>query len=191
MSDGGSSGLSGTFELIGQGAKKGAQGLVQGAGNVVSTAVGQVAGTGGVGANPNISGSFDLQPGSGQGVDLFSPDAQKPGNTAKQMFGNTKPLTQAGQTAVSNDRVYTPDELEKIQSIESELRSMHKQVNDIEAEMEKARREREDKYQERLQNNAQSTQGQQMGDLQQQGGKIDQNAYKAARGTELAKGDQG
>lgn len=191
MSDGGSSGLSGTFEFIGQGAKQGAQNLVQGAGSMVSSAAKQVAGSGGVGAGPNMSGSFDLKAGTGGSVDLFSPDAQKPGNTAKQMFGNTKPLTQAGQSAVTNDRVYTPEELEKIQKIEAELKSMHAQNNDIQGQMDEVRRKREEAYQAKLQDDAQRAQSTQMGDLQQQGGKVDQNVFNAARATEHAKGDLG
>ena len=191
MSDGGSSGLSGTFELVGQAAKSGAGNLVKGGGTLVNSAVKQVAGSGGVGASPNMSGSFDLNPGTGGG-DLFAPDVQKPANNAKQMFGNAKPLTQTGQQAVSDDRVYTTEELQKIQSIESELRSMHKQHNDVETDMEKVRREREEKYQQRLQDDAQKAQQKQMADLQSgQNPQEDLTKFKAARGTELAKGDQG
>lgn len=183
MSDGGSSGLSGTFELIGQGAQKGAQG----AGNLINSAAKQVAGTGGVGSTPNISGSFDLKGGG----DLFSPDVKPPTNNAKQMFGNTTPLTQAGKSAVSEDRVYTQDELEKIQQIEAELKSMHAQNNDIQGQMDEVRRKREEAYQAKLQDDAQRAQSTQMGDLQQQGGKVDQNVFNAARATEHAKGDLG
>lgn len=191
MSDGGSSGLSGTFELIGQAAQQGTQKVAQGVGGVVGSAVKQVAGTGGVGGSPNMSGSFDLKPGAPQPVDLFSPDAKKPGSNAQQLFGNSKPLTQAGQSAFTSDRVYTPEEAEKIQAIETELKTMHAKNNNIEADMEKARREREEKYRQRLQDDAQKSQAKQMENLQGQPGQQDQNVFQAQRGTELAKGNQG
>lgn len=188
MSDGGSSGLSGTFELVGQ-ATQGVQKVAQGVGALGTTAVKQVTGTGGA-PSPNMSGSFDLKPGVGGG-DLFSPDVQQPGNNAQQMFGNTKPLTQAGQKAVSEDRVYTQEELEKIQAIEAELKSMHRQNNDIEADIEKARREREEKYQQRMQEQSEKVQAKQMEDMQQGGQGQNVATFQAQRGTELAKGNQG
>ncbi len=192
MSDGGSSGLSGTFELIGQGAKKGAQNLAGGVGNFAGSAAKQVTGTGGV-ASGNMSGSFDLKGGAPQSVDLFAPDAKKPAQNPQQVFGNMKPLTETGQKVLGGDRQYTQEELEKIQSIESELRSMHKQINNIEADMEKVRREREETYQKRVEDDAMRNQQKQMTNLQQQeqNGQVDQNVFKAARTAELAKGDVG
>ena len=190
MSDGGASGLSGTFELVGQAAQQGTQKVAQGVGSAVTSAVKQVTGTGGV-SSPNMSGSFDLKPGASQSVDLFAPDAKKPASSAQQMFGNTKPLTQAGKDALTSDRVYTPEELEKIQSIETELKSMHAQHTNIQEQMDEVRRKREETYQERLQDQAQPAATQQLGELEQTGQQQNIATFQAQRGTELAKGNQG
>lgn len=177
MSDGGSSGLSGTFELIGQTAKQGTQALTQGVGGLAGSAVKQVVGTGGVAG--------------AQSVDLFAPDVKKPTSSPQQLFGNTQPLTQAGRDALTQERVYTPDELEKIQAIEAELKTMHAQNNNLEAEMESARRKREEEYQDRLQEQAKPPEVLQMGDMEQAQPQQNIAKFQAERGTELAKGNQG
>jgi len=194
MSDGSGGGFSGSFEFIGEQAKS----AVQGAGNAVksvgNTVAGQVTGQGGVAASPNLSGSFDLKGGQmPAGGELFAPDKKvaTPQNQAQQMFGNTKPLSQAGQAALAReDRVYTQDELQKIQTIEQEIRSMHKQNNDLDADIEKARREREETYQKRLQDAEEKKEEKKMEEIQSQQQGQNSAVFQAARGTEI-KGNQG
>lgn len=192
MSDGSGGGFSGSFEFIGEQAKNAAQGAGSAVKSVANTVGGQLTGQGGVGAS-NLSGSFDLKGGQmPQGGDLFAPDKKTatPQNPAQQMFGNTKPLTQAGQQAISGERVYTPEELQKIQSIEAEFRQMSKQNNNIDEDMEKARREREETYQKRLQEAEEKKEEKKMEAIQSQQQNQNIAVFQAARGTEI-KGNQG
>ncbi len=97
---------------------------------------GQVKGSGG------ISGSFTppkQQPQNGsfnpdsigantlQGGDLFSPDAA--GGKQKQQGQGQAPqmLTKAGQQLVADPGSKSPEDIEKIQKIEQELRSLHQE----------------------------------------------------------------
>lgn len=185
MSDG-QGGLSGTFEFIGEQA----QNATKGAGNavkaVVTTAANQVKGTGGVASNkPNLSGSFDLKSAqASQGGDLFAPDKKAP-TPAQQMLGNSQPLTQQGQKALTGERVYTQDELTNIQRIEQELRTMHQKNNNLTQEMEKARREREEVYQQRLKDAQDEKEEKKMDDIQEQQKQQDVTTFQAQRGTEI------
>lgn len=85
----------------------------------------------------SISGSFTpgqipqqpTNPNSTPGLtggDLFSPDVKGVQPQQKQN-PQPQPLTQTGQSIAANPEAKTPEEMEKIQKIEQEIRSMHQQ----------------------------------------------------------------
>lgn len=158
------------------------------------SAANQVKGSGGVSGsfvpgqqapqNPNTAPSL-------QGGELFSPDKTQ-GQNPGQNQPLPKPLTQAGQQAQEHPEQRTPEEMAKIQKIEQELRGLHQQYyQDFVAKAEgKDKKAQEDKQEEAKE--TQEEQVKKMEDLQQkQKEDQDVNTFRAARGTELAKGNQG
>lgn len=183
----GGGGLSGTFEFVGEQAKQGAKGVGNAVKSVGQTAAGQITGNGGAKpAASNMSGSFDLS--GGKGADLFAPDIKKQ-NPVTQMMGNQKPLSQTAQQAATSDRQYSPDEMQKIQKIEQELRSMHKTdyYDPLIKKVEDIRRQREENYEKK----EEAQQQKKMEDLQQKQQKGQDDAvFRAQRSSEI-KGNLG
>ncbi len=152
------------------------------------SATNQVKGTGG------ISGSF--MPGQQQqnpnnvpdlpGGDLFSPDMIK-GQKQQQNTQQPKPLTQAGQRAQEHPEQRTPEEMEKIQKIEQELRGLHQQYyQDFLAKAEG----RDKKSQEEHQEKVQEEQKEEMEDLQKKEEKKQEDSagFRSARASEIKGG---
>lgn len=190
MSDGSSGNAFGeALESMTTNTKKAIGGTIA---DFTKSAVNQVKGSGGTSGSftPGQSPQQPANPNSAPGLtggDLFSPDMKGTQPQQKQNSQQPKPLSQAGQSAAANPFAKTPEEMERIQKIEQEIRSMHQQyyqefLAKAEGRDRKTQMEAQEKQQEEQEKN--------MEDLQKKEEKKQesQNVFRSKRASEIKGG---